>query len=113
MPPSVYDNLIKEVRRQLPTLHRYYELRRRKMKLSKIHHYDTYVPILSDLSTKRTWNQAVKTVVQIAELRWADGYTSVLESDGSVDAGAIVIRTEANKAAPSAVALIRPIRTFS
>ena len=37
VPQSVYDNLIKEVRRHLPALYRYYELRRRKMKLKQ--HY--------------------------------------------------------------------------
>ena len=49
VPPSVYDKLIAAVHRHLPALHRYYELRRRKMKLREIHHYDTYVPILSQL----------------------------------------------------------------
>ena len=49
MPPAVYDNLIAAVHRQLPALYRYYDLRRRKMKLKDIHHYDTYVPILSEL----------------------------------------------------------------
>jgi len=63
VPQSVYDNLIASVRRHLPTLHRYNDLRRRKMKLRKIHHYDTYVPILSDLETRRSWKQAVRLVI--------------------------------------------------
>ena len=46
---EVYDNLIASVRRSLPAVHRYYDMRRRKMSLSDIHHYDTYVPILSEL----------------------------------------------------------------
>ena len=63
VPESVYDNLIDSVHRHLPSLYRYYDLRRRKMKLREIHHYDTYVPILSEMETRHTWNQAVDRVI--------------------------------------------------
>jgi oligoendopeptidase F len=63
VPMAVYDNLIDSVHRHLPSLHRYYELRRRKMRLPDIHHYDTYVPILSDLEVRHTWQQAVRVVL--------------------------------------------------
>ena len=49
VPQSVYDNLIAAVHKNLPALYRYYDLRKRKMKLPDIHHYDTYVPILSQI----------------------------------------------------------------
>ena len=49
VPASVYDNLIAAVHKHLPALYHYYDLRRRKMKLPDIHHYDTYVPILSEI----------------------------------------------------------------
>src|SRR5262249_2398025 len=45
VPVSVYDNLVSAVHGKLPALYKYFELRRRKMKLRDIHHYDTYVPI--------------------------------------------------------------------
>jgi oligoendopeptidase F len=78
VPQSVYDNLISTVRKHLPAVHQYYDVRRRKMKLKEIHHYDTYVPILSDLEVKRNWNQAVKLVVEsLAPL--GSEYCSVLE----------------------------------
>ncbi len=83
VPLAVYDNLIEAVHRHLPALYRYYELRRRKMRLPEIHHYDTYVPILSDLDTKHTWNQAVKVVVESLEPLGND-YCGVLE-DGLND----------------------------
>jgi oligoendopeptidase F len=67
VPQSVYDNLIESVHRRLPAVHRYYDLRRRKMKLKEIHHYDTYVPILSDVQRRHTWDQAVKAVVGALE----------------------------------------------
>jgi len=49
VPVSVYENLIVSVRKNLPAVHHYYDVRRRKMRLKDIHIYDTYVPILSDL----------------------------------------------------------------
>lgn len=64
VPRVVYDSLIGSVRAHLPSLYRYYELRRRRMKLKRIHHYDTYVPILSELERRHTWQQAVDVVIQ-------------------------------------------------
>jgi oligoendopeptidase F len=102
VPRSVYDNLIKEVRHHLPALYRYYDLRRRKMKLKEIHHYDTYVPILSGLSSKRTWKQAVKLVIDsLAPLgdeycqtlsaglngRWCDRYPNRGKQSGAFSCG--------------------------
>jgi oligoendopeptidase F len=78
VPRSVYDNLIVAVRRRLPALYRYYDLRRRRMKLPEIHPYDTYVPILADLKTHYTWNQAVKTIVAALH-PLGDDYCAVLE----------------------------------
>ena len=78
MPLAVYDNLIESVHRHLPAVHRYYDLRRRKMRLRDIHHYDTYVPILADLQTRRTWNQAVQAVLAAIEPLGAD-YCGALE----------------------------------
>ena len=103
MPQSVYDNLIAAVREHLPTVHRFYDVRRRKMKLKDIHHYDTYVPILSDLEIKRNWNQAVKQVVDalqplgkeycdaleagLTKDRWCDRYPNQGKSSGAFSSG--------------------------
>jgi oligoendopeptidase F len=77
-PASVYDSLISSVHKHLPALYRYFDLRKRKMKLPDIHHYDTYVPILSDLESKHTWDQAVKVVVKSLEPLGSD-YCAALE----------------------------------
>lgn len=102
VPQSVYDNLIAAVRRNLPALHGYYELRRRKMKLKDIHHYDTYVPILSELESRHTWDEAVKAVVSaLAPLgseycdvlssglksRWCDRYENQGKQSGAFSSG--------------------------
>lgn len=78
VPVSVYDSLIASVRRNLPALHRYYELRRRLLGLDEIHHYDTYVPIVDGVETHYTWDQAVDMVIEaLAPL--GTEYTTTLE----------------------------------
>jgi oligoendopeptidase F len=62
VPLSVYDNLIATVRGHLAPVYQYYELRRQKMGLEAIHHYDTYAPILADLEVERDWDQAIELV---------------------------------------------------
>ena len=78
VPESVYTSLIEAVHRHLPALYRYYELRRRRMRLRTIHHYDTYVPIQSEVRTRYTWAQAVKAVIAALEPLGSD-YCAVLE----------------------------------
>jgi oligoendopeptidase F len=80
VPVAVYDSLIDAVHSKLPAVHKYLDVRRRKMKLKDIHHYDTYVPILSELNVTHTWDQAVKKVVESLE-PLGDEYCSVL-ADG-------------------------------
>ncbi|MGA2497271.1 MAG: oligoendopeptidase F [Tepidisphaeraceae bacterium] len=84
VPVTVYDNLILAVHRHLPSLHRYYDVRKRAMKLGDIHHYDTYVPILAEIEMRHTWDQAVKEV--IGALRpMGDEYCRVLEKGLTTD----------------------------
>jgi len=102
VPQSVYDNLIAAVRKNLPALYRIYDLRRRKMKLPDIHHYDTYVPILSDVVMEHTWDQAVDLVVDSLEPlgneycstlrnglrgRWCDRYPNQGKQSGAFSSG--------------------------
>lgn len=102
IPASVYDNLIQSVRDNLPALHRYYEVRRRKMRLKEIHHYDTYVPILTDLDTRRIWKQAVKLIITALQPlgseycgvlerglsgRWCDRYPNQGKNSGAFSCG--------------------------
>ncbi len=102
VPLTVYDNLITTVRGHLPDLYRYYEIRRRRMRLDEIHHYDTYIPILSDLETHHSWKQAVKTVMGALKPlgqeycavlekglsgRWCDKYENVGKQSGAFSCG--------------------------
>ncbi|TWT46402.1 oligoendopeptidase F [Botrimarina hoheduenensis] len=102
VPVAVYDNLIAAVRSKLPAVYKYFDLRRRKMKLKDIHQYDTYVPILSELDKRHTWDQAVRVVIDsLAPLgkeycktleaglggRWCDRYPNKGKSSGAFSAG--------------------------
>ena len=103
VPVSVYDNLIASVRKNLPAVHHYFELRRRKMGLADIHHYDTYVPILADRQTHYTWDQAVEVVLESLRPlgseygktleaglrgRWCDRYPNKGKRSGAFSSGA-------------------------
>lgn len=102
VPASVYDNLIAAVRKNLPSLYKYYDLRKRKMNLESIHHYDTYVPILSDIEVEHTWDEAVEAVCQSLQPlgdeyvsvmraglagRWCDRYPNAGKQSGAFSAG--------------------------
>jgi len=102
VPAAVYDNLIGAVRKNLPSLYKYYDLRKRKMGLDEVHHYDTYVPILSDIEVEHNWDQAVEVVCDsLAPLgeeyvgilreglegRWCDRYPNAGKQSGAFSYG--------------------------
>jgi oligoendopeptidase F len=102
VPQTVYDNLIATVRQHLPTLYRFYDLRRRKMGLDDIHHYDTYVPIVSEIEKHHTWDEASQVIVDaLAPLgpeycsvlkgglagRWCDRYPNQHKQSGAFSYG--------------------------
>ena len=102
VPISVYDNLVASVHANLPAVYQYYDLRRRKMKLDEIHHYDTYVPILSELESRHTWPQATKVILSALEPlgreycgvlekglngRWCDRYPNQGKQSGAFSSG--------------------------
>ena len=103
VPVAVYDNLIKAVRKHLPTVHRFYEVRRKAMKLKDLHHYDCYVPILSDIRMTHEWDAASKLVVEslaplgsdyqrvlhegLTTARWCDRYPNQGKSSGAFSSG--------------------------
>lgn len=102
VPLSVYDNLITAVRKRLPEVHSYFDMRRRKMGLDKIHHYDTYVPVLSAQQSNHTWDEAVSVVLKSLEPlgkqygqvlekglrgRWSDRYPNQGKQSGAFSCG--------------------------
>ena len=63
MPEIVYDNLVATVHVGLPTLHRYYEIRRKALKLDELCHYDVRVPLLGDVHWHHSYDAAVDAVL--------------------------------------------------
>lgn len=47
---SVYRGLIKTIRKNIPTLHRYYALMKRALGVEDLCHYDVYAPLTKDVS---------------------------------------------------------------
>ncbi|MEC8474187.1 MAG: oligoendopeptidase F [Planctomycetota bacterium] len=102
VPVSVYENLIQAVRDSLPSVHHYLDVRKRKMGLERLHHYDTYVPILSNIDKTHPWDAAVDVVVESLEPlgkeytqtleaglrgRWADRYPNRGKQSGAFSCG--------------------------
>src|SRR5881396_1256619 len=102
VPVSVYDGLIVAVRANLKPLFRYLDLRRRALGLPELHHYDTYVPLVKEIETRVTFDQAVEHVlVALAPLgkeyvdvlanglrgRWCDRYETKGKRSGAFSSG--------------------------
>jgi len=86
----------------LPAVHAYLDVRKRKMQIDSIHHYDTYVPILSGIKKHHTWDEAVDVILEslrplgteytdvLAEGlrgRWSDRYPNRGKQSGAFSCG--------------------------
>src|SRR5436309_4584472 len=103
VPIGVYDGLIDSVRANLRPLFRYFDLRRRVLGLHELHHYDTYVPLVPEIETRFTFDDAVEMVLRaLAPLgkeyvdvlaqglrakRWCDRYESKGKRSGAFSSG--------------------------
>jgi oligoendopeptidase F len=102
VPVAVYIGLIKAVRANLPSLFRYFELRRRVLGLNELHHYDTYVPMVADIESHISFDEAVEKVVTALQPlgkeyvdvlrdglrgRWCDRYETRGKRSGAFSSG--------------------------
>ena len=78
IPLAVYDNLIATVRKNLPVLHEYYELRKEILKLDEIHQYDTFMPMVPVVRTKVTFDEAIDLILKALKPLGAE-YLRILE----------------------------------
>jgi oligoendopeptidase F len=98
VPVAVYDGLIKAVHEGVPALLRYYKLRQRVLGLDELHSYDTYVPLVQEIETNITFDQAIdKVIASLAPLgqeyaraladglhgRWCDRYETKGKRSGA------------------------------
>ena len=64
VPELVYDNLVAAVRKNLPLLHRYVQVRKETLELDEIHMYDLYVPMVSEFDRTYTYEEAKEIVLE-------------------------------------------------
>jgi oligoendopeptidase F len=102
VPTAVYDGLVTSVRAHLATLFRYYELRRRVLDLKELHQYDTYVPLVAEIETHVTFDEAIDKVTAALQPlgaeyvgalrgglsgRWCDRYETKGKRSGAFSSG--------------------------
>jgi oligoendopeptidase F len=102
VPIAVYDGLISAVRKNLAPLFRYYELRRRVLGLAELNHYDTYVPLVPDIDSHVTFDEAIEQILAAFEplgpeytttlseglrARWCDRYETKGKRSGAFSSG--------------------------
>ncbi len=101
--PKVYSQLIQTVRKGLPLMHEYLELRKKVLKLDEIHAYDLYVPLLSETNMNMAYPDACRAVIESVALlgteyqdilkkglttdRWVDVYENTRKRSGAYSSG--------------------------
>jgi oligoendopeptidase F len=79
IPVSVYTRLIEGVHRQLPSCHRYLQLRRRMLGISdELHYYDLYAPLVASVNLKYSPEEAQREVLDALAPLGSD-YVTVVE----------------------------------
>ncbi|MTI79949.1 MAG: oligoendopeptidase F [Firmicutes bacterium] len=102
VPPEVYDNLIETVRKNLPLMHRYVDLRKRLLGLEELHMYDVYTPVVKDVDWEFSYpeamdqvkealaplgNEYVKTMTEGFDSGWVDVYERKSKTSGAYSWG--------------------------
>lgn len=77
VPESVYRNLIDTVHKNLPTLHKYYSLRKKILGVEELRHYDVYVPLVKNVECKTSYDEAVE-ICRAALSPLGKEYTDIL-----------------------------------
>jgi len=104
VPVAVYDNLIRNVHKNLPHLHRYLKLRQRMMGLPELRYSDLYASVVKEVDQKYTADQAMDlTLKAVAPLgkdyeetlrkgfgdgRWVDWFPYEGKHSGAYSGGA-------------------------
>lgn len=78
IPVEVYKNLVKAVNDALPLMYRYVKLRKKLLKLSELHLYDVYVPMVESPKKKYTFEEA-KAMVKRGLAPLGEDYQALLQ----------------------------------
>ena len=66
--PVIYNNLIDAVHEGLPVLYDYYDLKREVLGVPHLHLYDIYAPLMGEIDTNYTYEEAVDEVLKTVKL---------------------------------------------
>ena len=103
IPVSVYTNLVDQINKNLPTLHRFLELKKKMLGVDTLHYYDLYTSIVKEVDMDFTVDEGqqilldvfkpmgeeyVNTVKKAFENRWIDYYPTPGKSSGAYSSGA-------------------------
>lgn len=100
---SVYHSLIKAVRDNISTLHRYVALRKEILNIGQLHLYDMYVPLCKDVDFNIPYKEAEELVIEsvkplgaeyqnilrkgLKDERWVDRYENKNKRSGGYSSG--------------------------
>lgn len=93
IPPAVYKGLIDNVSTNLPTFHRYLQLRKKMLEVDQLHYYDLYCPVVAELDLKYSIEESQEHVlsslrplgndyVSVARKGFAERWLDVYPNDG-------------------------------
>lgn len=102
VPESVYENLLSAVKKEVPALVKYLEIRKKALNLDSLHMYDLYLPLVPEVDFNMPYDEAVETCIQalsplgeeyIKVLRegllngWVDRYENKGKQTGAYSSG--------------------------
>lgn len=68
IPVSVYENLIAQIHKSLPTLHRFLDLKRRMLGLDSLHYYDLYASIVKEMDLRYAIEEGQQIILDSLQL---------------------------------------------
>ena len=99
---GIHDNLVKTIRKGLPELHKYYELKKKVLKLDELHLYDVYANLVKNDNFKYSFETAKETVFKALSIlgddyiktlkdginkKWIDVYPNKAKRTGAYSGG--------------------------
>lgn len=79
IPVSVYENLISQINKNLPTLHKYLDLKKKMLGLDTLHYYDLYVPLVKQMNLEFSLDEGQKLILQSLK-PMGNEYVSVVQT---------------------------------
>jgi oligoendopeptidase F len=101
--PKVYHALIEAVHSKISSLHKYFRLRKKLLKLKEVHLYDLFIPLTQQFDKKYSYDEAEQLVIEsvkplgeeytkllhdgLKKGRWVDRYENQNKRSGAYSSG--------------------------